>query len=60
MVGSEGTRACALLAVAVIAVDGAVAERRQSVVDAVAVAVAVAVVVAGANLVGAWLGWGFA
>lgn len=46
--------------VAVIAVDGAVAERRQSVVDAVAVAVVVAVVVAGANLVGAWLGWGFA
>jgi hypothetical protein len=52
-VGSEWARAHALLTVTVIAVDGAVAERRRSVVDAVAVAVAVVAVVAGANLVGA-------
>ena len=51
MVGSEWARAHALLTVTVIAVDGAVAERRRSVVDAVAVAVVA--VVAGANLVGA-------
>ena len=51
VVGSEWARAHALLTVTVIAVDGAVAERRRSVVDAVAVAVVA--VVAGANLVGA-------